>query len=139
MGAAGQGKLSDERCRGTRLLPSAPTRGLTIPRHCDVDQNPPDGCVSAPSPPVFEIQKKECRYRTLKIKSTVRISSRFLIFRKIVCQGFTNEIPAFEDFVTKGRRTHHLARSHTGSKCACGAKTSSTIYLFYLQCHCYKV
>ena len=58
VGAAGQGNPSDERCRGTRLVPSAPTRGLPIPRHCDAGQNPPDGCVSQPSPPVFEIQKK---------------------------------------------------------------------------------
>ena len=94
VGAAGQGNLSDERWRGTRLVPSAPTRGLPIPRHCDAGQNPPDGCLSQPSPPVFEIQKKEGRYRTLKIKSTGRMASRFSIFRKIYCEVFTNEIPA---------------------------------------------
>ena len=77
VGAAGQGNLSDERWRGTRLVPSVPTRGLPIPRHCDAGQNPPDGCMSQPSPPVFEIQKKEGRYRTLKIKSTGRMASRF--------------------------------------------------------------
>ena len=107
--------------------PQHPYPRPSRPRHCDVSQNPPDGCISPPSPPVFEIQKKEGRYRTLKIKATVRMALRFSIFRKIVCGGFTNEIPAFEDFVTKGRRPHHLARSHTGSKCACGANTEISI------------
>ena len=58
VGAAGQGNLSDERWRGTRLVPSTPTRGLPIPRHCDAGQNPPAGCMSQPLPPIFEIQKK---------------------------------------------------------------------------------
>ena len=44
VGAAGQGNLSAERCRGTRLVPSTPTRGRHTPRHCDVGQNRPDGC-----------------------------------------------------------------------------------------------
>ena len=101
--------------------PQHPYPRPSHPRHCDVSQNPPDGCISPPPPPVFEIQKKEGRHRTPKIQSTLRMSSRFSIFRKSYCVVSTNEIPAFEDFVTKGRRTHHLARSHTGSKCACGA------------------
>ena len=94
VGAAGQGNLSDERCRGTRLVPSTPTQGLPIPRHWDAGQNPSDGRVSGPSPPLFATIKSKGRYRTPKIKSTGRMSSRFSIFRKSYCVVFTNEIPA---------------------------------------------
>ena len=94
VGAAGQGNLPDERWGGTRVVPSTPTRGLPIPRHCDAGQNPPDGCLSQPLHQIFEFQKKERRYRTMKIKPTGRMSSRISILRKIVCGGSTNEIPA---------------------------------------------
>ena len=94
VGAAGHGKLSAEPGRDTRLVPSAPTRGLPIPHRCDAGQNPPDGCVSASSLQVFDHPKSKRRYRTLKIKSTGRMAWRISIFRKIVCGGFTNKIPA---------------------------------------------
>ena len=94
VGAAGRGNLSDERWRGTRLVPSAPTGGIPIPRHCDAGQNPPDGCISALSAPLFGHPKSKRRYRTVKIKSTGRISSRISILRKSYCEVSTNEIPA---------------------------------------------
>ena len=76
VGAAGRGNLSDERWRGTRLIPNAPTRGHPIPRHCDAAQNPPDGCMSAHSLPIFNHPRSKRRYRTVSSVGKARCPQR---------------------------------------------------------------
>ena len=49
----------------------------------------------------------------------MRFSSQILNIKNFQCWGFTKS--SFEQHHETWHRTHHLARPHTGSKCACGA------------------
>ena len=65
------------------------------------------------------------------------MSWRISIFRKIVCWGSTNKILAQASKRYARTPDTHLARPHTGSKCACGANTylTGTDLIFKISCY----
>ena len=121
VGAAGQGNLPDERWGGTRVVPSTPTRGLPIHDIVTWAKIRQMGVFPLLHHQFSKFRKKKAAIAPQKSRLPCAWHHVSQFSEKVIFEFAQTKSLLTQASVTKGRRTHHLARPHTGSKCACGA------------------